>query len=845
MPSIRCQPVCVLCAAVLLSVFFCAAAGAVTTGIVSGTVTDAETKQPLSGANVQVVGTDLATVTDASGRYVITNVPPGSQNVKAGLVGYTDGVVSGLIVVQDQTAACAVALRKTVLEVKGAAAEVTAPRVALRQSVTATSYSVTPKQEQMVRGQPNDLYQFSGVIYAEPGAVPDSDDYPHIRGARDDQVGYMLEGIPITEPNNNVFATNIVTVGLSRLELYNGGYPAQYGGFVGGIVNEVVKRGDQVMGGFSDTSIGVPWDYRDQIWELGNVDNRWNWYFQSNIWQSNFSENKFTSAAPASSDAIFKAIYDAGSKDKITVLANTGYARYVFPFWHTSGFDPNIGDFVDAPYGQDYGRQGYSIAAVSLSHNVSAKTFWSLRAFQVANWLRINLTSDVQGYWMQRQQRMNGLQLDYTSQLTPSHLLKGGVWHIPSDNFLRGAINIGAPFGPYDYTADNDTTNWQAYLADTWQASKRLTLNLGVRHDRMKYDRLSYPALDLSRTSPRAGATYLLSANTLLRASWGEYVQMPPAQRVGVVFADNFPDQRDILSSIEEGRSDLKPQIDTSFDLGFERKMGRSSLLSASYFRRKSRQMAQRWVGASDDVFDPDAPFRYASNGRGLSEGVEVKLDRRLAHDVSGWLSYTYMKAKATSGAANQYPLGSPFGFDTGNVNDMFYVDWDQRHTAALALDWKRSKFHINPWVSFGSGYIYGQSGADVGGEDYQHGTNPTFTQDSVTYPAGTFTNVPILVNGQLQPATPSALRTGSHHTFSLNITYDLSPRRQVYLGLYNLLRSSRATNLVWYDPNTGAVLGYHPPEGTPSAGNPGTITYTPYTVTPPFFAVIGVKQSF
>jgi outer membrane receptor protein involved in Fe transport len=806
---------------------------------------DAETHQPLSGANVQVVGTDLSTVTDSAGRYVIGNVPPGTQSVKVSLVGYEDEVVSGLVVVQDQTATCDASLKKTVIEVKGAAAEVTAPRVTLRQNVTATSYSVTPKQEQMSRGQPNDLYQFSGVVYTEPGVVPDASDYPHIRGAREDQVGYMLEGIPITEPNNNVFATNIVTVGLSRLELYTGGYPAQYGGYVGGIINEVVKRGDQVRGGFSDTSVGVPWNYRDNILELGRVDGRWNWYYQSNTWQSNFNENKFTSAAPASSDAIFKAIYDVGKKDKVTLLANAGYARYLFPFSHTLDFNPNIGDFVDAPFGQDYGRQGYSISAVSLSHNISARTFWSLRAFQVANWLRINLTSDIQGFWMQRQQRMNGLQFDFTSQLRPSHLLKAGVWYVPSDNSLRGAINIGAPFGPYDYTADNDTKNWRAYLGDSWKASDRLTFDLGVRYDRMNYDRPTFPTLTLSKPSPRLGATYLLSPSTLLRASWGKHVEMPPAQRVGVVFADNFPDQRDILSSIQEGRSDLKPQTDTCLDLGFERKVGRSSLLSATYFRRKSSQVTQRWAGASDDVLDLEAPFRYASNGRGLTTGLELKLDRRLSHEVTGWLSYTYMKARATSNAVNQYPFGSPFGFNTGNVNDMFYVDWDQRHTAALALNWRRGKFDINPWIGFGSGYMYGQSGADVGGDDYQHGTNATFTKDGVTYPSGTFTTVPILVNGQLQSTTPNSLRTGSHHTFSLNITYNLGPDRQVYLDLYNLLRSDRATNLVWYDPNTGAVLGYRPPEGTPSAANPGTITYTPYTVTPPFFAVIGVRQYF
>jgi hypothetical protein len=838
------RPVCALCA-VVLGLFLATSAWGATTGILSGRITDAATGAPLSGANIQVLGTDLSTTTDAAGRYVITDVPPGPARVKASLVGYADQVMSGVDVVQDQTVSADLSLEKTVVPVAGAVAEVTAPRVTLKTQESATSYTVTSKEEQMVRGQPNDLYQFPGLIFGEPGAVPDATGYPHIRGARDDQVGYMLEGIPITEPNNNVFATNIVTVGLDRLELYTGGYPAQYGGYVGGIVNEVIKRGDQVQGGFVDASMGTPWNYRDNIYEVGRVDGPLNWYWQSNIWGSDLLHNNFTSAVDDSSDAIFKAIYDAGRSNKVTVLANAGYARYIFPFTHTSAFDPTIGDFVPAPVGEDFGRQGYDVAAISLSHKISPRSFWSLRGFHVENYLRINLTTDIQGFWMQRQQRMDGWQLDLTSKLSPDHLLRTGVWYIPSDNYLRGAINIGAPFGPYDYTAANDTRSWQAYLGDSWQISPDLLVNVGARYDRMTYDRPTFPALTLSEVSPRLGATYLLGPRTLLKGSVGRYTQMPPAQRVGVVFADNFPMQQEILSSMQEGRSDLKPQIDTGWDMGVERKVGSSTLLSATYFYRKSRQMTQKWSGESDSVFDPDAAVRFASNGRGVARGVEFKADRRLSHNLSGWLSYTYLKAKATSPAANAYPLGSPFGFDTGNVNDMFYVDWDQRHTAALALDWRHGKWNLNPWMGIGSGYIYGQSGADLGGEDFQHGINPTFTQDGVTYPVGTFTNVPILVDGNLQPTEPSALRTGTHYTVSLNVGYNLRPDRQVYLNVYNIFRTSKATNLVWYDPNTGGVLGYHPPEGTPSEENPGTINYVPYTETPPLFAVLGIRQTF
>ena len=47
------------------------------TGIVEGTVTDADTGQPLPGANVILKDTDCGAAADQSGFFVIENVPAG------------------------------------------------------------------------------------------------------------------------------------------------------------------------------------------------------------------------------------------------------------------------------------------------------------------------------------------------------------------------------------------------------------------------------------------------------------------------------------------------------------------------------------------------------------------------------------------------------------------------------------------------------------------------------------------------------------------------------------------------------------------------------------------------
>jgi TonB-linked SusC/RagA family outer membrane protein len=56
-------------------------------GVVTGTVTDGETGEPLPGATVQVVGTGIGTATDIDGNYSI-NLTPGTKQLRASFVGY-------------------------------------------------------------------------------------------------------------------------------------------------------------------------------------------------------------------------------------------------------------------------------------------------------------------------------------------------------------------------------------------------------------------------------------------------------------------------------------------------------------------------------------------------------------------------------------------------------------------------------------------------------------------------------------------------------------------------------------------------------------------------------------
>jgi outer membrane receptor protein involved in Fe transport len=824
--------------AIMLSVSALAPAQASLTGVISGKVTDEATGKALSGVNLALTPVGYATVTDAAGDFLFTAVPPGNYIIKLNLVGYAPAKVIDVGVTQDHTTQVEIPLSSTVVEAAGAEAVVVAAKVHVHPEQTGSTYIVTKEDERTTLSQPNDRYQFPGLVFTQPGVVPDSTFFPHIRGARENQVGYMIDGIPIVEPNNNVFATNLVTVGLNRMELFTGGWDAQYGSQVGGVINEVVKRGDQMEGRALEMAAGTPTDLSQFILESGFSGKKpgSSWYFCTNIWNSEFPGDSFLSQTPLVWDGIFKGVMPLKGKDSLTLLANHGYAAYDFHYPHFREFNTGTGLFEDSVENVDNSNQGYSLDAITYNHAFTEKSYLSTRLYRLNNYITVHAGSDLYGLFQRRQQTMGGLQLDYVNQSSPDHLFYAGAWAIDSTNRWRQAMDIPPVFGPLDQQANNDTRNLQFYLQDTRRIAPRLHLGLGARYETMTYARPVYGDLNLSAFSPRLGLTYEIKpSRLLLRASAGRYIQFPPASRTGVLFREGDPnDPYDPPSwyMVQAGRSQLKPQLDDNQELGMEYRLNGSTLASASLFKRKSKQMLQRWAGATDnlDDYDPDYPFHFASNGRGEAQGLELKVDRKLSDNLRAWFSYTRLDANATSSAENTFPLGVS---TTGDPNDLFPVDWDQRDTYSFAVDWKAGRFKISPWAIWGSGFPFAlQSGLDIdptGGFGFIHD--------------GSGNVIPILINGQQQQASdPNTLRTDPNFVLSLNLSYKQKENFEWFVNIYNILDRRDITNMVWYHPDSGALVGLEPP----TADYPnGFIEYVPYTTTLPRSITFGFHLSF
>lgn len=87
-------------------------------GSVTGVVTDAATLRPLVGVQVQIAGTQIGTITNQQGRYLILNVPAGDREVRVVMMGYSQATQL-VSVAADATVTADFAIRETAITLEG------------------------------------------------------------------------------------------------------------------------------------------------------------------------------------------------------------------------------------------------------------------------------------------------------------------------------------------------------------------------------------------------------------------------------------------------------------------------------------------------------------------------------------------------------------------------------------------------------------------------------------------------------------------------------------------------------------------------------------------------------
>jgi len=233
------------------------------TAKLTGEVVDANTGEPLPGANVRIEGTTLGAATNTDGEYTIFQVSPGTYTVRVTFVGYQSVRRTNVEVVSGVTKRLDFQLQE---------AEFEGQEVVVRAEEPLVNETATNAVRRLGREEIASLPTRSAeTYYAIQPSVTLQNGEVHIRGARSNETDYLLDGLSSRSllGTNNVVA--VIPEALQETQVFAGGYAANKGGANGGIVQQTLRtggetisasaqyEGDQLADSFNDT-----YSYGDQ-----------------------------------------------------------------------------------------------------------------------------------------------------------------------------------------------------------------------------------------------------------------------------------------------------------------------------------------------------------------------------------------------------------------------------------------------------------------------------------------------------------------------------------------------------------------------------------------------------
>jgi outer membrane receptor protein involved in Fe transport len=265
--------------------------------------------------------------------------------------------------------------------------------------------------------------------------------------------------------------------------------------------------------------------------------------------------------------------------------------------------------------------------------------------------------------------------------------------------------------------ADNGSqTQWleSLYLQDEWQPVAKVTINYGVRLDRLA----AYTAA--SQLSPRLNAVWKLAPGTTIHAGYSRYFMPPPFELVGGEAIAKFLNMT-AAPSVTQSDAPLVERSDY-YDVGAEQKLGDAVTVGVdTYYWQSTHLLDEGQFGAPIIL----TPFNCQS---GRIKGVEFTFN------------YSALGLTACGNLAVQCARGR--GIETAQFNfaqeDLDYIaghyihlDHEQRTTVSCGVSYAWGHTRVSADMLVGTGLRADLTLPD--GSSIPNGANlPTYTQVNV-----------------------------------------------------------------------------------------------------------------
>ncbi|HEY9107608.1 MAG TPA: TonB-dependent receptor [Roseateles sp.] len=222
---------------------------------------------------------------------------------------------------------------------------------------------------------------------------------------------------------------------------------------------------------------------------------------------------------------------------------------------------------------------------------------------------------------------------------------EGNTQHQNRVTLVNGAPQPG--LDDFGDDLDASTTRFAAYAQDEWNVGKQWDFYAGLRWEGITTasSAANYAAHNKSSVfTPLAHARYKLDANGRenIRASLTRSYRSPQTQDLIARPSINSQVPHQANTPDRAGNPDLKPELATGVEIGYEKYLSKGGLLSVNFFTRRITNLMRNVIGDAPEVVPWSATPRWVSRPRNIgnatTSGIELEAKFRLDEYFDGAL---------------------------------------------------------------------------------------------------------------------------------------------------------------------------------------------------------------
>ena len=705
---------------------------AISSSSISGKLTDKNTSQELPGAIIELGDTKLWTVADKYGKYAINNIPPGVYEIRARMLGYATIVMRNVNIRADYDHEINFEMVLEALELKPEIV-IVAEKPLIRKDFFSGNHSLNFSE--INRKLPIDY--FYQTINMQPAAVNG-----HVRGGRKYDALYMVDGQSILDPMFREISTLVPSCAISDINIHSGGFNAEYGQAMSGVINLTTKEGKEKTEGFfkvytdnlglkikndnlrrMEMSLGGP-----LLLSFGGPMYDLNYHISGtmNFDKMQISNNRTNDVqvVPKGQNYYYTSKLSFVLWHKLKIVLQT-----LSSSWQFYRTDKLLSTLQDQRISVDQKKESSRIN-FSVIHTLNPKSFYTLNMGRdiIKKQMFNNLVfdeatssdntnestmTDAQRNWDDVvDERIYFFKAIYYRQFAATDLIKVGVhcnfYRLFMNSLLLNPLPDSADFRNLLQQKIFDRLDVHPYTIALFAQNKieheKFLINFGLRFDYFNpnfilpektivtsQDTVSLAARQVEsqiQMSPRVGLSFpLFFKDDRIHLNYGLFFQIPPLYYFYLNSNQNL-DMRFPLF----GNPQLKAEKTAAFEIGYQKAIAPKTVLGATYFVKKIENVVNTrsyYVDENDQI----NYNQFENLDQASIKGVEIFIEKRPGDgNISGKISYSYCKAVGSGSFPEQNYYSFVQNLLPSHGWKSYPLAWDQRHKVSCSLSFVNAK---------------------------------------------------------------------------------------------------------------------------------------------------------